>query len=141
MYSVKEAAEILGVSVHTVRYYDDSGLIPEVQRDKNNHRVFSDSSLEWLFICVTLRSTGLSVKEIKRYVDLYQQGDLTLKERYDLMRAQRDRVLLELEDLKRRLKLLDRKVEYYGGRLAGGEDFWDHDFIQDLIWRRSQNDS
>ncbi|MBD5556882.1 MAG: MerR family DNA-binding transcriptional regulator [Roseburia sp.] len=28
MYTVKEVAELLGVSVHTVRYYDDKGLIP-----------------------------------------------------------------------------------------------------------------
>lgn len=39
MYTVKEVADILGVSVHTVRYYDDQGLIPGTKRDSYNQRI------------------------------------------------------------------------------------------------------
>ena len=80
MYTVKEVADILGVSVHTVRYYDDQGLIPGTKRDSYNQRIFDDMELEWLFVSISLRDTGLPLKEIKRYIELYQQGDSTLQQ-------------------------------------------------------------
>lgn len=39
MYTVKEVARLLGVSVHTVRYYDDRGLIPGTKRNSANQRL------------------------------------------------------------------------------------------------------
>ena len=140
MYTVKEVADILGISVHTVRYYDDRGLIPGTKRDKSNQRLFSDDELEWLFVSVTLRSTGLSVKEIQRYIALYQQGDSTVGERYALMEAQRQKILEEIENLHYRLRLLERKAEHYRKLMAGEEDVWSHEFMQDLIWKGRKKD-
>lgn len=112
MYTVKQAAGILGISVHTVRHYDDKGLIPGTKRNSANQRMFDDDELEWLFVSVTLRKTGLSLAEIKRYITLYQQGDATLAERYQIMQAQRERTLQEMEEMKRRLAVLNKKLEH-----------------------------
>lgn len=49
MYTVKAVAELLGVSVHTVRYYDDRGLIPGTKRNAANQRLFDDMEVEWFF--------------------------------------------------------------------------------------------
>ncbi len=135
MYTVKQAANILGISVHTVRYYDDKGLIPGVKRNSANQRIFDDMDIEWLFISITLRNTGLSLAEVKRYITLYQQGDDTLKERYQIMQTQREQTLKEMEDLKLRLMVLDKKIEHYGKLLNGEEDTWSHEYIQNLIWK------
>ena len=56
MYTVKQAAGILGISVHTVRYYDDKGLIPGTKRNSANQRMFDDDELEWLFVRVYLKT-------------------------------------------------------------------------------------
>ena len=109
MYSVKEVAEIFGVSVHTIRFYDDCGLIPSVIRDNSKNRKFTDESLEWIFICITLRKTGLSIKDVKNYVDLFQKGESTLKERFNLMIRQKNKILSEIEDLKKSLQLIEKK--------------------------------
>lgn len=141
MYTIKEVADILGISVHTVRYYDDKGLIPGTKRNSANQRIFDENELEWLFISLTLRDTGLSLKEIKKYIDLYQQGDSTLKERYQIMVEQRKQTLTEMENLKLRLEVLDKKVEHYGKLLMGEDDTWDHAHMQNLIWKgRKKND-
>lgn len=103
MYTVKEVAELLGVSVHTVRYYDDRGLNPRTKRNSANQRLFDDMEVEWLFVSLTLKNTGLSLKDVKHYIELYQQGDSTLPERYELMRKQREKTLQEMEELKLRL--------------------------------------
>lgn len=140
MYTVKDMAEILGVSVHTVRYYDEKGLIPGTQRDEANRRVFDDEGLEWLFVSITLKNTGLPIKEIRRYIQLYQQGDATLPQRYQIMLEQKKRTLEQIKDLKLRLKVLDKKLEHYGKLLEGEEDAWNHQYMQDLIWKGSKGD-
>lgn len=140
MYTVKQVAEILGISVHTVRYYDDEGLIPGTKRNSANQRIFDDDELEWLFVSVTLRKTGLSLAEIKRYIALYQQGDDTLKERYQIMSMQRERTLQEMENLELRLAVLDKKLEHYGKLLHGEEDTWSHEYMQNLIWKGKRKD-
>lgn len=135
MYTVKEVAEILGVSAHTVRYYDDQGLIPGTQRDGANHRMFDDEALEWLFVSLVLSDTGLPLKEVKHYIELYQQGDATIPQRYQIMLEQRKKTQDELEKIKTRLSVLDRKIEHYGKLMDGQEDEWSHEYMQNLIWK------
>lgn len=74
MYTVKEAADILGVSSHTVRYYDDLGLVPGSARDAAGNRTFDNMAMEWLFVAVMLRKTGMPLTEIRRYEELYAKG-------------------------------------------------------------------
>ncbi|WP_314032958.1 MerR family transcriptional regulator [Mogibacterium timidum] len=133
MYTVKEVAELLGVSVHTVRYYDDKGLIPGTKRNAANQRLFDDMEVEWLFVSLTLKNIGLSLKDVKHYIELYQQGDSTLPERYELMRKQKEKTLQEMEELNLRLAVLDRKIDHYGKLLEGEEDTWSHEYMQKLI--------
>lgn len=133
MYTVKEVAELLGVSVHTVRYYDDKGLIPGTKRNAANQRLFDDMEVEWLFVSLTLKNTGLSLKDVKHYIELYQQGDSTLPERYEIMKKQKEKTLQEMEELKLRLAVLDRKIDHYGKLLEGEEDTWSHEYMQKLI--------
>lgn len=133
MYTVKEVAEMLGVSVHAVRYYDDKGLIPGTKRNAANQRLFDDMEVEWLFVSLTLKNTGLSLKDVKHYIELYQLGDSTLQERYKLMTEQKEKTLREMEDLKLRLAVLDRKIDHYGKLLEGEEDTWSHEYMQKLI--------
>lgn len=74
MYTVKEAADILGVSSQTVRYYDDLGLVPGSARDAAGNRTFGNMAMEWLFVVVMLRKTGMPLTEIRRYEELYAKG-------------------------------------------------------------------
>lgn len=140
MYTVKEVAELLGVSVHTVRYYDDKGLIPGTKRNAANQRLFDDMEIEWLFVSLTLKNTGLSLKDVKHYIELYGQGDSTLPERYEIMRRQKEKTLQEIEKLKLRLAVLDRKLDHYGKLLEGEEDTWSHEYMQELIRKGAKHE-
>lgn len=135
MYTVKETAELLGISAHTVRYYDNLGLIPGSSRGAGNQRLFDDEAIEWLFVCTALRSTGMPLKYVKEDITLCQKGDSTLPQRYALMLESRKKIIAELHRQEIRLKFLDRKLEHYGKIMNGSPDTWDHDFIRRLIWK------
>ena len=70
MYTVKEAAALLGLTEHTVRYYTDKGLVPSVKRDKNNNRLFDEESMNWLTGVKYLKQCGMSIETIREYVRL-----------------------------------------------------------------------
>ena len=117
-YNVHQVAEKFGISAHTLRYYDNAGLFPDMQRDKNGARVFTDEQLEWLGIVMCLRSTGLSIAEIKDYLALCAEGDSTLQQRYEIILKQKKRAEEERAEIDKKLEVLSRKVAYYEKAIA-----------------------
>ena len=111
--SVKEVAERFGISPHTIRYYDNMGLLPELARDEHGARVFTPEQLEGLSIVLCLRSTGLSVSGIRHYLALVEQGDSTLRERYEIILAQKKRAEAERAEIENKLKILSAKQARY----------------------------
>lgn len=117
-YNVHQVAEKFGISAHTLRYYDNAGLFPDMQRDKNGARVFNDEQIEWLGIVMCLRSTGLSIAEIRNYLMLCAEGDSTLEQRYQIILHQKQRAEQERAEIDKKLEVLSRKVAFYENKLA-----------------------
>jgi DNA-binding transcriptional MerR regulator len=113
MYTVKEVAKLLDLTEHTVRYYTDKGLVPNLQRDANNNRLFDDKSIDWLTGVKNLKRCGMSVESIKRFVDLCLEGDSTIQERYDIIMEQRVSALAQLEQAKQTVKFMEDKAMHY----------------------------
>ena len=57
-YSIGEFSEIVGLSDHTLRFYEKEGLI-KVNRDENNVRVYSDENKLWIESLLHLKSLGI----------------------------------------------------------------------------------
>ena len=83
MYTVKEAvkeiSDILGLTEHTIRFYTDKGLVPGVMRDKNNCRLFTEESMNWLIGVKHLKECGMTLDSIKTYIELCCRAILQLK--------------------------------------------------------------
>ena len=73
-YTVKQVAEMMEMSAYTIRYYENAGLIPDVDRSGGNARMFSDYTLGWLRLVHCLRMTGLPIEGVKHYIDLCRKG-------------------------------------------------------------------
>ncbi len=113
MYTVKEAADKMEISEHTLRFWAKSGFFPFVKRNKNNIRIFQDSDLEWIKIVKCLRSVGIDNKSIKKYIELCIKGDSTIKERYDIIRVTKEKAQSQLKELQGQIELLNYKEKYY----------------------------
>ncbi|MDP9739077.1 UNVERIFIED_ORG: DNA-binding transcriptional MerR regulator [Bacillus sp. B2I3] len=113
MYTVKEVAKLLDLTEHTVRFYTDKGLVPNLQRDKNNNRLFDDESINWLTGVKYLKQCGMSVEDIKTYVDLCLEGGSTIKERYEIILKQKTIAQAQLEEAKRTVKYMAEKANHY----------------------------
>jgi DNA-binding transcriptional MerR regulator len=113
MYTVKEVSKLLELTEHTVRFYTDKGLVPSVKRDKNNNRLFDEESISWLIGVKYLKQCGMSVEDIKSYVDLCLEGRSTIQERYEIIMKQKAIALEQLEEAKQRAKYMEEKANHY----------------------------
>ncbi|MDO4586723.1 MAG: MerR family transcriptional regulator [Planctomycetia bacterium] len=112
-YTIKQVAEMMELSTYAVRYYDNEGLIPNVYRSAGNVRLFSDYSISWLRLIHCLRTTGLSIEGVKRYIDLCLIGDSTIPERAELIFKQEKILREQLRILKKQMEILTYKKKYY----------------------------
>ena len=113
MYTIKEVADMMEISEHTLRFWAKSGFFPFVKRNHNNIRIFSDDDLGWVKIVKCLRSVGTENKAIKKYIDLCIVGDSTISERYEIIKSTKEKAVKQMQDLQKQLDLLDYKEEYY----------------------------
>ena len=112
-YTVKQVAEMMEMSAYTIRYYENAGLIPDVDRSGGNARMFSDYTLGWLRLVHCLRMTGLPIEGVKHYIDLCQEGDSTIPERAELIFKQEKSLREQLRILKKQMEVLKYKKKFY----------------------------
>ena len=112
--TIAEAAEQTGLTAHTLRYYERDGLMrTPVRRSASGHRSYDDADLAWIALISKLRSTGMPIRDVKRYADLVRAGAGNEAERLELLRAHRERVLRQLEEVREHLSAIEHKVDVY----------------------------
>lgn len=112
-YSIGQVAERTGLSSYTLRYYDKEGLMPFVHRGVGGRREFTENDLDFVDLIACLKETGMSLKEIKEFVNMSLEGDSTLEARLEMFKKQRAEVLRQIEQSQRYLEKLDHKVRYF----------------------------
>ena len=119
-YTIGEMAKRLGVPASTLRYYDKEGLLPFVERSAGGIRVFQESDFEWLRIIECLKKTGMSIKNIREYIELARQGDGTIDRRLELFQKQRTVLEARMAELQQTMDTLDYKCWFYETAAARG---------------------
>ena len=112
-YTVGEVAARMGIAASALRYYDKEGLLPFVERSDGGIRVFKESDFEWLSIIECLKHTGMSIKEIKKFIDWCMEGDSTIEKRLALIRQQQSVMKERIAQMQETMKILDYKEWYY----------------------------
>ncbi|KQU04087.1 MerR family transcriptional regulator [Rhodococcus sp. Leaf7] len=117
-HSIAEASAQTGLSIDTLRYYERDGLLLRpVPRSSTGQRRYDDEDVTWIVLITRLRATGMSIAEVRHYAELVRQGEGTQQERLDALRAHRERVLAQLEEVSGHLRAIDDKIALYAGRL------------------------
>lgn len=119
-YTVSEMAKRMGVAPSTLRYYDQEGLLPFVERSAGGIRVFKESDYEWLQVIECLKKTGMPLKNIGAFIHMAMEGDGTIDARLSLIRHQQQAVEQQIAQLQETLETLNFKRWYYETAKAAG---------------------
>lgn len=108
---ISDAAAQSGLGIDTIRFYEKSGLLPAIARGQDGNRRFTSEDVEWLVLLSSLRETGMPMKKMRLFSQLYQRGNETIPERRE--------ALLEHSEHLRHLKAgLDRCAKLLAFKLA-----------------------
>jgi DNA-binding transcriptional MerR regulator len=116
--SISDVAEELGVSNHTLRYYERAGLLLGVDRNGSGHRRYSAEDVSWLLMVTRLRATGMPIRMIRRYAELVRSGEGNEAERLAILEAHRAEVVAKRDELARNLEAIDYKIGLYRERCS-----------------------
>ncbi|WP_375345704.1 MerR family transcriptional regulator [Priestia megaterium] len=112
-YHIKETAAKVGLPTHTLRYYEQQGLLPFIKRDENGNRIFSESDIEWLEFIICLRKTDIALLELRKIVELTQEGDDTIGLRKRIFEKHREKMMEKQRELDAAFRKVETKIDYY----------------------------
>lgn len=119
MFTMKQACEQTQLSYETLKFYCNQGLVPNVKRDKNNHRIFDEKDIAWINSLSCLKNCGMSISEIKEYLVLCLAGESSIPERKVILDKKRGSLLVQLKQIQDAINYIDWKQGFYDDVLSG----------------------
>ena len=122
---MKQVCEQTQLPYETLKFYCNQGLIPNVKRDKNNHRIFDEKDVMWIKNLSCLKNCGMSISEMKDYISLVLAGDSTIPERKVILEDKRKSLVEQAKQIQDCIAYIDWKQNLYDKMLSGNFDFED----------------
>lgn len=119
IYTMKQVCKEASMTYQTLKFYCNEGLVPNVKRDDNNHRIFDERDLKWIKDLVCLKKCGMSIQEMKDYLALCLQGESTIPERKEMLARKKESLLDSITELKACVDYVDWKQNFYDDVLSG----------------------
>ena len=123
-YTMMQACRELGMTYQTLKFYCNQGLVPNVKRDKNNRRVFDERDVEWIRGLTCLKRCGMSIEEMREYLQLCLQGEASIPERKAMLAEKRERLVAQLAEVQASIDYIDWKQGFYDDVLAGRVEYY-----------------
>ncbi|MDP4145914.1 MAG: MerR family transcriptional regulator [Bacillota bacterium] len=110
---ISEAAKLMKLKPHTLRYYESVGLIKDIKRNEAGKRDYSEEDLRWLEVINRLRATGMPISKMQEYARLRHLGDETIPQRRNILEAHLRAIEKEMELLTEAKNYVEKKIEIY----------------------------
>lgn len=121
MYSIGQVAEMFGMPISTLRYYDKQGLFPNMER-VSGIRKFSETEIEALRVIECLKKAGMEIRDIKQFMDWCSEGSSTYPQRKAMFEERKAHMEAEIRRMNRTLDMLKFKCWYYEQAIRDGNE-------------------
>ena len=119
MYTMMQVCRELDMTYQTLKNYCNEGLVPNVKRDSNNRRIFDEKDVTWIKNLTCLKKCGMSIIEMKEYLELCLQGESTIMLRKEMLTKKREALLVSVKELEDSIAYIDWKQNFYDEVLSG----------------------
>ena len=117
--TIAEVSKKYDLTPDTLRYYEMIGLIVNIPRNSNGIRNYDEASCKRIEFIKCMRSAGVEIEILIKYMDLIEKGKSTVKARKKLLEGQREKLKEKQKNITETLKRLDYKIELYSEIEAG----------------------
>lgn len=119
MYTMMQVCRELDITYQTLKYYCNEGLVPGVKRDSNNRRIFDEKDVKWIKDLTCLKKCGMSILEMKEYLDLCLHGESTILPRKEMLAKKQQELRASIQELEDSVAYIDWKQNFYDEVLSG----------------------
>ena len=124
IYTMKQACEQTGLTYDTLKFYCNEGLVPNVQRNENNYRVFNDEDIAWINSLFCLKNCGMSILEMKEYLKLCLEGEQTIPERQKILDIKLKQLENKMQEIQDSINYIHWKQGFYNDVLSGKTKYY-----------------
>lgn len=107
------------MTYQTLKFYCNEGLVPNVKRDSNNRRIFDERDVKWIKDLLCLKKCGMSIQEMKAYLELCLQGESTIPQRKEMLAKKQETLRVSIQELEDSVAYIDWKQNFYDEVLSG----------------------
>ena len=119
LYTMMQVCKETDMTYQALKYYCNEGLVPNVKRDSNNRRVFDERDVKWIKDLVCLKKCGMSIQEMKDYLELCLEGESTIRQRKELLAKKQAQLWVSIQELEDSVRYIDWKQSFYDDVLSG----------------------
>lgn len=123
MYTMMQVCRELDMTYQTLKFYCNEGLVPNVKRDDNNRRIFDERDVKWIRDLTCLKRCGMSIQEMKAYLDLCMEGQTSIPQRKEMLARKRAALLGSVKALEDSIAYIDWKQGFYDEVLSGARPY------------------
>ena len=110
---ISEVSEKYGLTPDTLRFYEKEGLLPHIKKSKSGVRNYSEEDCKWIEFVKCMRSAGLSIDVLRKYIDLFYEGEHTSSKRRQILIEEREKLIAKRDALQATIDRLDYKINVY----------------------------
>ncbi|RIN17849.1 MerR family transcriptional regulator [Mammaliicoccus vitulinus] len=110
---MKEVAEKTNLEPHTIRYYEQEGLLPFIERDEHGYRIFKESDLGWFDFINCLKITGMTINDLKKIITMTVNEETNFDSRRKILLDHKKKLEQQQEALNKAFNKVDVKLQYF----------------------------
>lgn len=119
LYSMKETCDKTGLTYDSLKFYCNQGLVPNVKRNKSNYRMFEDNDINWIRSLSCLKCCGMTIVEMKKYLDLCLKGEESIPERKIILDTKLRELENKMKEIQEAINFVHWKQNFYNDVLSG----------------------
>lgn len=113
MYTIKEISEKFNMPASTIRYYEDIGLLENVEHKDKYHRLYTDEHIDRLSAIECFKKSRLPLEDIKRFFEYEKDMSNKSSEILEMMKNQEEKTKKEIDNIMDGLIHIQKKIKYY----------------------------
>lgn len=112
-YTIKEIRDIFNIPSSTLRYYEETGLFPVVERTETNQRIYTDEHIDRLHAINCFKRTGLSITKMHEFFEYSKDLPSHIDDIILMMEDHERKIICQMKKMQQDLKHIQQKVSYY----------------------------
>lgn len=117
--TIAEVSKKYDITPNTLRYYEKIGLLTNIPRNATGIRNYDENSCKRIEFVKCMRSAGVEIEVLIKYMTLFETGKSTVETRKKLLEEQREKLKKKQNNINQTLERLNYKIKLYNEIIEG----------------------